>query len=219
MVLSKINESVSYPEIKTIDENDKGRDVSMFKIVLHNIPVVIALGDVKYTFIKNKILFCPVYLVVDESDKIYQIGVYEFKSTEYENLLDGDGDLDISLINGPLLYSFFDKAYLKQCMKDEVLVSDEDSGDETSVEDDDEMEDLSDLEKEVGSDDEDNNQDEPLEERKSGMNPPPVLVELDIEKDRERYIDDDDFLRKGETDKDDKKERKKFKKLKKSDSQ
>ena len=43
MVLSKINEAVSYPEIKTIDENDKGRDVFMFKIVLHNIPVVIAL--------------------------------------------------------------------------------------------------------------------------------------------------------------------------------
>ena len=86
MVVSNINENISYTEIKTIDENDKGRDVSMFKIVLHNIPVVIALGDVKYTFIKNKILFCPVYLVVDESDKIYQIGVYEFKSTEYENL-------------------------------------------------------------------------------------------------------------------------------------
>lgn len=214
MVLSKINESVSYPEIKLIDENDKGRDVSMFKIVLHNIPVVIALGDVKYTFIKNKILFCPVYLVVDESDKIYQIGVYEFKSTEYENLLDGDGDLDISLINGPLLYSFFDKAYLKQCMKDEVLVSDEDSGDETSVEFDseDDMEDLSDLEKEVSNDD-----DEELGKRKSKN--PPILVELDIEKDRERYIDDDDFLRKGETDKDDKKERKNFKKPKKSDSQ
>merc|ERR1712196_187802 len=128
----------------------------MFKIVLHNIPAVIALGDVKYTFIKNKILFCPVYLVVDESDKIYQIGVYEFKSTEYENLLDEDNDLDISLISGPLLYSFFDKAYLKQCMKDEVLVSDDDSGDETSVEDDNEMEDLSDLEKEVENDDEEN---------------------------------------------------------------
>lgn len=219
MVLSKINEAVSYPEIKTIDENDKGRDVSMFKIVLHNMPVVIALGDVKYTFIKNKILFCPVYLVVDESDKIYQIGVYEFKSTEYENLLDEDNDLDISLISGPLLYSFFDKAYLKQCMKDEVLVSDDDSGDETSVEDDNEMEDLSDLEKEVENDDRENDEDEPLGERKSGMNPPPVLVELDIEKDRERYIDDDDFLRKGETDKDDKKERKQFKKPKKSDSQ
>ena len=32
--------------------------------------------------------------------------------------------------------------------------------------------------------------------KKIGMNPPPVLVELDIEKDSERYIDDDDFLRK-----------------------
>ena len=64
--------------------------------------------------------------------------------------MDEDNDLDISLISGPLLYSFFDKAYLKQCMKDEVLVSDDDSGDETSVEDD-EMEDLSNLENEIGT--------------------------------------------------------------------
>ena len=35
-------------------------------------------------------------------------------------------------------------------MKDEVLVSDDDSGDETSVEDD-EMEDLSNLENEIGT--------------------------------------------------------------------
>ena len=39
-----------------------------------------------------------------------------------------------------------------------------------------------------------------------GPNPPPILVELDIES----YEDDDDFLRKGETDKEDKQERKKY---------
>lgn len=219
MVLSKINEAVSYQETKTIHEDDKGRDVTMYKITLHNIPVVIALGKEQYTFIKNKIIFCPVYLVVDESDKIYQIGVYEFKSSKYENLIDEDGDVDISRINGPLLYSFVDKPYIKKCMTDEVLVSDEDSGDDTSVENDEELEDLSDLEREIGSDDEDTNEDEPLGERKSGLNPPPVLVELDIEKDREKYIDDDDFLRKGETEKDNKKEEKQFKNPKKSDSQ
>lgn len=219
MVLSKINEAVSYQETKTIHEDDKGRDVTMYKITLHNIPVVIALGKEQYTFIKNKIIFCPVYLVVDESDKIYQIGVYEFKSSKYENLIDEDGDLDISRINGPLLYSFVDKPYIKKCMTDEVLVSDEDSGDDTSLENDEELEDLSDLEREIGSDDEDTNEDESLGERKSGLNPPPVLVELDIEKDREKYIDDDDFLRKGETEKDNKKEEKQFKNPKKSDSQ
>ena len=31
MVLSEINDKITYPEIKTIDENDKGKEVTMFK--------------------------------------------------------------------------------------------------------------------------------------------------------------------------------------------
>ncbi len=106
MVLSKINDEISYQELKTIDENDKGRDVSMYQINLFKIPVVIALGDIKYTFIDQKVLFSPVYLVVDEKNKIYQVGVYEFPSQQLENLTDDDGDLDISIISGHLFNSF-----------------------------------------------------------------------------------------------------------------
>ena len=199
MVLSKVNSTVSYPEIKTIDEDDKGQDVSIYKIFLFKMPLVIALGDIKYTFIDKKILYAPVYLVVDEANKIYQIGVYEFKSGEYENLLDKSNDLDISLLEGPLLYSFVDKAYLEKCMENEILLSDEDSGDETSVSDSEEEE------------EEEEEEDTPSKSKSKsehkGSNPPPILVELDIES----YEDDDDFLRKGETDKEDKQERKKYK--------
>ena len=34
MVVSNINSDVSYPERKTIDEDDKGQDVSMYQIKL-----------------------------------------------------------------------------------------------------------------------------------------------------------------------------------------
>ena len=130
MVLSKINDEISYQELKTIDENDKGRDVTMFQINLFKIPVIIALGDIKYTFVEQNVLYSPVYLVVDDSNKIYQVGVYEFPVEQLENLKDEDGDLDISLIDGPLLYSFVDNLYVKKCMKNEVLLPDYDSGDE-----------------------------------------------------------------------------------------
>ena len=66
MVLSKINDEISYKELKTIDENDKGRDVSMYQINLFKIPIVIALGEIKYTFVEQNVLFTPVYLVVDD---------------------------------------------------------------------------------------------------------------------------------------------------------
>jgi len=210
MVLSKINNTISYPEIKTIDEDDKGRDVSIYKIFLFNMPLVIALGDTKYTFIDKKILYAPVYLVVDDSNKIYQIGVYEFKSSEYENLLDRDNDLDISLLEGPLLYSFADKAYLEKCMANEILLSDDDSGDDTSEE--------KEEEKEEGTKEEEKEEEEEstaAKLRKGSKNPPPILVELDIEK----YEDDDDFLRKGETEREHKQEQKKYKTPQEGDSQ
>ena len=215
MVLSKINDEISYNELKTIDENDKGRDVSMYQINLFKIPVVIALGEIKYTFIEQNILFAPVYLVVDDHNKIYQVGVYEFPSEQLENLKDDDGDLDISLIDGPLLYSFVNKPYIEKCMKNESLVADDDSGDEEEEDvegEDEEEEELEDLDDD--DDDDDGDDGDEGEDVKRGLkNPPPVLVELQIED------DDDDFLQKGEEEKDDKKERKKYKKPGKSESQ
>jgi len=179
MVLSKINGEISYPELKSIDENDKGRNVSMYQVNLLKISVVIALGEIKYTYVGQNILFAPVYLVVNEHNKIYQIGVYEFNSKHLENLKDEDGDLDISLIEGPLMYSFLNGPYIKKCMKNETLVSDHDSDDNES----------------------DNEPDKESDKKEDDLfNPPPVLVELSIED------DDDDFLQKGEED--DKKEQK-----------
>ena len=220
MVLSKINDEISYKELKTIDENDKGRDVSMYQINLFKIPIVIALGEIKYTFVEQNVLFTPVYLVVDDHNKIYQVGVYEFHSEQLENLKDDDGDLDISLIDGPLLYSFVNKPYIEQCMRNETLVADEDSGDDEDddpepskkdkEEEEEEEEELEDLDDD-GDDDDDGDESEDV---KRGLkNPPPVLVELQIEE------DDDDFLQKGEEAKDDKKEKKKYKKPGKSESQ
>ena len=201
MVLSKINDEISYQELKTIDENDKGRDVSMYQINLFKIPVVIALGDIKYTFIDQKVLFSPVYLVVDEKNKIYQVGVYEFPSQQLENLTDDDGDLDISIISGPLLYSFIDKPYIEKCMKNEKIVPDYDSGDEEAEDDENKTTDPTkdeedEIELEDLTDDEDDGEDEAEDVKKGLKNPPPVLVELQIEE------DDDDFLQKGEEEKD-----------------
>lgn len=196
MVLSQIDDTVTYPELKTINENDKGKEVTMFKLNLLGVDVVIAIGDLKFDYAKNDILFVPVYLIVDEKDKIYQIGIYEFQNGEYENLLDSDGDLNISKIEGPLLYTFVDRAYLEKCMVNEDLVQDYDSGDDEL---DDDLDD--------DGDDDDELDEEDKESKQESKNPSRILVELDIEDNR----DDDDFLQIGETEKQDKKMRKEYK--------
>jgi len=236
MVVSIINSDVSYPERKVIDNEDKGQDVSMYQIKIFDIDVVIALGNIKYNFSKQKVLYCPIYIIVDESDKIYQIGVYEISKKNYDKgkYLDEDGDLDISKLKGPLLYTFVNKPYLQQCMKNEVLVEDDlsktkgDDGDDTDDSDDevdkdsDDGDDKDDDDKDDDDKDDDDKDDDKDDDDKDDdgeddddetssptlSNPPPVLVELNIEDN----IDDEDFFTIGETDKEEKKERKKYKK-------
>ena len=202
MVLSKLNENVSYTEEKTINENDKGRDVSMFKISLFDVPIIIALGDIKYDFVKEDVLFCPVYLVINTTDKIYQIGVYEFIRDDFDKIQDEDGDLNIAVLDGPLLYSFVTEDYIKKCVSNEVLIED-DSGDEEEDEDEEEEEDEDEEENDDNANEEEDEEDSGELSKNS-----PILVELGIE----GYEDDDDFLQKGESEKEDKKIKKKYKK-------
>ena len=212
MVLSKLSENVSYVEEKEISENDKGRNVSLFKISLYEVPIVIALGDVKYDFVKENILFCPVYIIVDESDKIYQIGVYEFFRDDYDNVQDSDGDINISILDGPLLYSFVTESYIKKCMQNEFLIQDNDRGDEEDDIEDEE----DDIEEPVDSDDEDSKDEKTS--TKSNIDAvgssSSLLEELGIH----GYEDDDDFLQKGESEREDKKIRKKYKKKPKNEA-
>ena len=67
--------------------------------------------------------------MIDEN-KIYQIGVYEFFHSELKKYLDDEKDLDITLLEGPLLYSFVDDVYIQNLMKDVELIKDYDEEEE-----------------------------------------------------------------------------------------
>ena len=114
MVLSKINESIEYPDIKTVDMNDVGYDANLYEFeLMPRVKAIIALCKVKYTNAEKNVFYIPVYLVDDDEISI-QIGVYEFLSQNYESLLDEDNDFDISRLNSdiPLFYRFVTKKLL-----------------------------------------------------------------------------------------------------------
>ena len=125
MVVSKIDPALEYKENKEIEEEDKNKDVSLYGMSIKGNEVVIAVGQIKEDYKKFDITYVPVYLVVDEKEKIYQVGIYEFMSSSYSSLIDDDGDLDISLIEGPLLFSFVTKDYIKKCIENENLPIDD----------------------------------------------------------------------------------------------
>merc|ERR1711865_829310 len=129
MVKSKLNSNVNYSEIKILNVEDRGKEVALFEIELFDIPLLIALGEEKYTYSNEKIVYFPVYLIKNERVG-KQIGVYELFSDDLSQSLDEDGDVDITEINGPLLYSFVNKNYLNDFNRNDTEDEKEDEKDD-----------------------------------------------------------------------------------------
>ena len=105
MVKSLLSSDVDYIENKSLLPEDKNQEASIYEITLYGDDETIALGQPVYTFIERNIVYYPIYLV--KNDKVtQQIGLYEVFADSIVNILDSDGDVDISLIGQPLLYEF-----------------------------------------------------------------------------------------------------------------
>ena len=109
MVKSILDPTINYPETKNIDKEDKNYDSQVYEITLFSSlnpkEINIVLGQPKYTFVDKKIVYYPIYLVINYKVTL-QIGVYEIPSTDIPKVLDAEGDIDLELLNEPLLYAF-----------------------------------------------------------------------------------------------------------------
>ena len=105
MVRSILDEAINYPELRKLDDDDREFDASVYESFILGRDVLIALGQPKYSFIENSIVYYPVYLVKDGKVKL-QIGVYEVLADRVPNIMDEDGDVELGLLDEPLLYSF-----------------------------------------------------------------------------------------------------------------
>ena len=170
MVNSILNPKINYPEIKKLDPEDIEYDASLYEITILGIDIIIALGQAKYTFIDNNIIYYPIYLV--KNDRVTdQLGVYEIMDEQLPNIVDEDGDINLDDVNGPLLYQFVNTAMLK---KGEVIPSSKKEKEVIELDDEDEDEDEDD---EVGED----------EEIYDG--PLPTQSQSQSEKEMDEYID------------------------------
>ena len=126
MVLSKIDGSISYPELKSVDSGDLKTEANLYQLEIKDIDVIIAVGNSKNTYEDKNVLYFPIYLV-KHNNKVVQIGVYEIRASDYLTYLDEYNNLDIEQMNEPLIYSFANKEFLnKMRMIPEVpLKSDE----------------------------------------------------------------------------------------------
>jgi len=129
MVLSKINNNISYPELKSVDPSDFKTEANLYQLYIKDIEVIIAVGNSKNTYEDKNILYFPIYLV-KYNNKVIQIGVYEIKASDYLNYLDNNNNLDIEKMNEPLIYSFVTKEFLNKMRLEPEEESKEESKEE-----------------------------------------------------------------------------------------
>ena len=60
MVLSKLNNDVSYPELKSVDSGDLKTEANLYQLEIMDTDVIIAVGNSKNTFEDKNILFFPI---------------------------------------------------------------------------------------------------------------------------------------------------------------
>ena len=146
MVLSKLDKSISYQELKSVDSDDFKKKATLYEIEIKGISVIIAVGNAKNRYEDKNVTFFPVYLV-KSNNKVMQIGVYEIKSTDVSSNMDEEHNLNIENLDGPLIYVFVTKKMLENLR----MVPEEDTKSTEKEESEDEDEAVAD---EINSDEE-----------------------------------------------------------------
>ena len=100
MVVSAIDPTLNYSEIKTVNLNDTKMESALYQIMVLGVNIIIAVGSAKQT--NKNITYFPIYLVKSD-ERVMQIGVYEFLTTAFHSK---DGSLIVTNKMKPLLYSF-----------------------------------------------------------------------------------------------------------------
>ena len=194
MVLSKIDNSISYPEVRYVDYNDENKESNLYQIEVNGVEIIVGIGSAKNTFQDKNIIYFPIYLV-KSNNKVVQIGLYEIKNSELLEYSDENGNLNIEKLDrDPLVYVFV----TKNMLENERLVPKEPLPESEIIEEEGEEEEEEGQEEEEGEEEQEEEEEEEVVEipqiRKDifvlieGISiPKPLKEETKTDADREKY--------------------------------
>ena len=118
MVRSRLDPSVNYTELKSIDPSDSKETnykAPLYEATVLGVNTIISIGQIKNTFIDKNIVYYPIYLIKNNK-VISQIGVYEIFEENVPSILDDEGDINIEKTPPPLIYSFVTKSLIQKAV-------------------------------------------------------------------------------------------------------